>query len=140
MGAWGTDAFSNDDALDFLADLVDADDDTPLYDALANVAEAEADENVEAGSAFVALAAAEVVAALAGQASPVAPEALLEWVDMQSKNELVDSHLDYASQVVERVKMDSELAELWSETEHAPSWAEEMADLRRRLALSKTQK
>lgn len=63
MGAWGVQAFENDDAMDFAADLVDAD----SLDVVATSFEAIVPgEYLEAPDCCIALAAAEVVAALRG--------------------------------------------------------------------------
>ena len=136
MGAWGTDSFANDEALDFLNDLVEADDDTPLYEALANVAEADVSDYLGATASSVALAAAEVIAALAGAPSPKTPEELQNWLALQPGDvakDLVDAHSEYANAVINRVKVSSELAELWAESDHNDAWHAEVDDLRRRL-------
>jgi len=137
MGAWGTDSFANDDALDCLNELVEADDDTPIYEALANVAEAEASDYLRAPVASAALAAAEVIAALAGEPATNTPEDLKNWLGLQPPDvaeALVDVHSDYANAIINRIKVSSELAELWAESDHNDAWHAEVDDLRRRLA------
>jgi len=140
MGAWGTDSFSNDEALDFLNDLVEADDDTPLFEALATVAEADSADYLGVTVSGAAIAAAEVIAALAGAPPSNTPEELKSWINLQPQdvaNELIDAHSEYANAIVERVKTSSELAELWARSEYYDAWHEEIDDLRWRLASSK---
>lgn len=137
MGAWGTDSWANDDALDFLNELVEADDDTPLFEALANVAEADASVYLSAAVASAALAAAEVIAALAGEPGTTMPEELDKWLSLQPlelAKDLVDAHSEYANSIIHRIKISSELAELWAESDHNDAWHAEVDDLRRRLA------
>ncbi len=137
MGAWGTDSFANDEALDFLNELVEADDDTPLYEALAGVAEATAAQYLNVSASSAALAAAEVIAALAGAPSAKTPEELKNWLKLQPSDvakDLVDAHSAYATSIIHRIKVSSELAELWAESDHNDAWHAEVDDLRRRLA------
>jgi len=137
MGAWGTDSFANDEALDFLNELVEADDDTPLYEALAGVAEASSAQYLNVSAASAALAAAEVIPALTGAPSAKTPQELQNWLELQPGDvakELVDTHSEYANAVINRVKISSELAELWAESDYHDAWHAEVDDLRRRLA------
>src|SRR6478735_8900442 len=74
MGSWGVLPFENDDALDWVWELEDAEDFSVLELSLEHVASAEPDENVEAADAEEALAAAEVVSALLGKPLEELPE------------------------------------------------------------------
>lgn len=78
MGAWGPESFANDDALDWIAELEQAEDVRLLEDTL-SVAAAEPDE-LEVDGASKAVAAAEVVAALAGLPATHLPEEVIAWV------------------------------------------------------------
>jgi len=68
LGTWGTEAFANDDALDWIAELEGADDDRFLQEALQVVIQDEG-AYLEVPECNIALAAAEVVAALHGHPS-----------------------------------------------------------------------
>ena len=72
MGAWGTDSFANDDAMDWIAEQ-EANGLAAVASAFAAV-DAAADDYLDASIASSALAAAEVVAALLGGPSPTRPE------------------------------------------------------------------
>ncbi|HET6764055.1 MAG TPA: DUF4259 domain-containing protein [Longimicrobiaceae bacterium] len=130
MGAWGAGAFDNDDALDWLDDLLDGDGAELLRDALS--AAAEADGYLEAPDAASALAAAEVVAALAGRPSSALPDEAAGWVRAQSGG-AKPWMLDFARRALERVARDSELRELWLESGDAGEWEATLVDLRERL-------
>src|SRR5258708_2687967 len=64
MGAWGSDSFENDDALDWLDDFCDAPEQALILNTLSTVVEVDASEYLEAPNCSVGIAAAEVVAAL----------------------------------------------------------------------------
>jgi hypothetical protein len=74
LGAWGSGSFENDDASDWLGAFCDAPDKELISDALSTVAEMDADEYLEAPDCSVALAAAEVVAALKDPPNPDMPD------------------------------------------------------------------
>jgi hypothetical protein len=90
-------------------------------------------EYLEADLASNALAAAEVVAACGGHPSPELPEGLLKWVEHHSSN--ISPRLSaLAIQAIERVQTDSELAELWAESEEFEKWKSDLNNLKTRLA------
>ena len=131
MGAWGTGNFENDDAGDWAWELDDAADDALLRSTLETVTEA--DGQPEAPDAANALAAAEVVAALAGHpVSGQLPESVEQYVKRVStapSPELVQ----LAIAAVKRVEKDSELKDLWLESDSYSEWQAVIADLRGRL-------
>src|ERR1043166_58985 len=117
MGAWGAGSFDNDDALDWVGDLCDGDGFEPVHEALGAVA-LDAEEDVEAPECSVALAAAEAVAALGGAPSEDLPDELEQW--------LADHPLEVGADLrakalaaVQHVKSNSELKELWDESDSA---------------------
>lgn len=73
MGAWGSGSFENDDALDWLTDFCDDPDKGLIADALTTVAEMDDSEYLEAPDCCVAIAAAEIVAALKGAPNSTHP-------------------------------------------------------------------
>jgi len=130
MGAWGANAFENDDAADWLSDLVDTEDDTdPVRFALEAVIEE--DEPVEAPESSMALAAAEVVAAALGRPSPKLPEDVQSWLPRQ-RVKVIGELRDLALDAVRTVKENSELRDLWNESDPA-EWLKEVEDLEKRL-------
>lgn len=131
MGAWGSDSFSNDDALDWVAEL-EAEGLPAAGAAFATVGELAADY-LEAPLCSAALAAAEVVAALRGQPAPGLPEDVGAWVashPSEPSGDLVAA----ARRAVDAIAARSELRELWDESPEAESWHAAVADLRARLA------
>ena len=129
MGAWGSGPFDNDAAADWGQDLEDADDLTLAVDALARVS---TDAYVEADEAAVAIAAAEVIAAVGGRPRSELPPEVTAWI-ARSSLVLDAEHAEAATAAVERVRAaESELAELWDEAEDS-RWRDDLDDLAERL-------
>ena len=130
MGAWGVGAFENDDASDWIYQLEEAGDFGLVRDTL--VAAADPDGYLEAPTCSMALAAAEVVAALAGRAAPDLPEEVRAWV--RAHRAAVPGDLSALSvRALDQVAADSELKELWAESEEHGVWVDRLQELRSRL-------
>ena len=139
MGAWGTGSFANDDAMDWVAELEAAADARVLHEALVAVDLGEEDEEyLDASAGSVALAAAEVVAALCGRPAASLPPEVIAWVAAHPLRP--DAALvELAARAVAAVADDparSELRDLWDEAaaEDRDAWLAGAADLARRLA------
>jgi hypothetical protein len=133
VGAWGARAFENDDAMDWVYGLEMAQDTTFVAQALERVAESD-DVYLEVPECCKALAAAEVIAALKGQPGPGLPDEVVLWINERRAG--IDCLLvELAVQAVERVRNDpdSELKELWDESDHSREWYGPVDDLLSRL-------
>jgi hypothetical protein len=131
MGAWGVGNFENDDALDWITELSDAEDSVLIEETLKAVTE-RGEEYLESPEACKALAAAEVIAALKNAGSGNLPDEVKEWVGSHRQttgNNLVSM----ARNAIEHIKTNSELQELWGETEQAKEWQGVLDDLMARL-------
>jgi hypothetical protein len=128
VGAWGARSFENDDALDWVWELQESDDDSVVRSAFAA---AHAGGEVEAPEAACACAAAEVVAAAAGAPAGWLPDEVRAWV--AAHGPAVAGLRAEARAAVERVAGQSELQELWAEAGD-PEWDRAVADLLGRLA------
>lgn len=131
MGAWGFGAFDNDDAIDWISDLEESEDATVLEDALIAIPNDDS-EYVEAPECSMAVAAAEVVAALAQHPSVDLPEQIREWV--KNKPAPDEKLRRRAHDVIARILRSSELKELWSDSSDAEAWTASLHDLQRRLS------
>jgi hypothetical protein len=130
VGAWGPGSFENDDALDLLDDVVDGGGMDVIQSAFMI---ADDGEYLEAPEASAAVAAAEIVAALAGRPAADLPGEAAEWVRAHAAAPR-PALVRQARAAVQRVRTDSELKELWEEGEEAPTgWYACMDDLLRRL-------
>jgi hypothetical protein len=130
MGAWGIGSFENDDALDWVGGIEGFDGLSMVRAKLKQVADQEA--YLEAPDACQAIAAAEVVAAVAGQPCASPPEAVVQMIEVQVT--ILQADRDLARQALDRVLGESsELAELWAESDESDAWKAAMAELRGRL-------
>lgn len=132
MGAWGTGIFENDDASDWVYTLAEEEG----IDALRPTLMAAADlfgiteEILEEPAGSEALAAAEVVAALLGKPSINLPDEVSEWV--QGK-EFCPELAFVALKAVKVVLTNSELKELWEESDEFNAWISVVNNLKERL-------
>ena len=118
MGAWSHEPFGNDDALDWVYQLEDIQDDSVLARVFNRAIENQ-DDYLEADDAFVIVAAAEVVAKLLGKGTQQDSytEQVDEWVksvDFQPSADLLAKAQTALDLVLGE---ESELKELWSEAE-----------------------
>ncbi len=130
MGAWGAGSFDNDDAMDWVAELVAGSGDAVLREALAPVASTD-DRYLEAPDCSIAIAAAEAVAAASGHPNESLPEEVAGWVE--TKPVVAKELIALARTAVERIVLNSELKDLSDESDSAEDWRAAMTDLRKRL-------
>lgn len=145
MGTWGVGSFENDTALDWVGDLVESDSITGLEEAIRAAAPEEpglfrrllgskpANAYLDADIAVVALAAAAVVAVLRGAPPDGIPEELGPFL-AKHRDRISPELAQQARKVVVRIGKESELTELWAESDDGPRWLEELAKLDARLA------
>jgi hypothetical protein len=129
VGAWGTGSFENDDAADWVAGLK-----TLAPEELTKILARAADDPnyMEGPAASVAVAAAEVVAALNGSVAEGAPAAIGEWT--KKHPQAFTSELKaVAIRAMDRVRRDSELKDLWMEADGLNDWIAAIRDLQGRL-------
>ena len=130
MATSGPGSFENDEAMDWVAELESYSDDGPIIDALNTVID-QADDHPEAPDCSVAIAAAEVVAALMGEPMDDCPEEVEAWVEERSVP--AATMISQARYVTEAVLEKSELKDLWKESDEFESWQTSMHDLLARL-------
>jgi len=135
MPGWGTGSFENEDAQGFLGQL-----NSLGVDALRQILARAADQAdyLETPQSTIAIAAAEVVAALVVAArketsAPATPRQILDWI---SKNQAAvpPDLADLARRAVDRVRTNSELKDLWLEAEGLNEWSAALRDLKERLS------
>ncbi len=134
MGAWGEGNFENDTALDWVGDLIEADDVTLVARAIAAVVQE--DEYLDAGLGCIGLAATEVVAALRGHPAEYLPQELTGWV-AANRGVPAETWVADCRAAVARIRdpQVSELYELWEEGgDPATEWHAILDDLVERLA------
>jgi hypothetical protein len=131
-GAWESDSFDNDDALDWASQCARSD--GPAFVSVALNA-ALADGYLEAPECSMAVAAAEVVAASKGRPSRSLPKELSPWLGQQRASDiakLAPIAVKSVSRILNGPK--SELQELWQENKKEyPAWRRHMKGLIARL-------
>ena len=132
-GAWDIGPFDNDDALDWVWELTDSSDLAPLDRAFDDVLRSP--RYVEAPSASIAIAAAEVLAALKGSARDGLPDEVTEWIEgrkLAADGRLTEKAVDAVKLIMDDEV--SELAQLWGDApELAEDWRASLEDLLQRL-------
>ena len=130
MGAWGTGSFENEDAQDFLGRLKSLG-----IDDLRQILAPAADEcdYMEARESSVAIAAAEVIAALKGSPSSDGPPEIADWLSTPKSGTSPDLN-ELARRAVSKLRHNSELKDLWLEAEGLNEWSAGLRDLEQRLA------
>jgi hypothetical protein len=134
MGAWGTAAFENDDASDWVYEL----EKHGIAAVEAALADALRATDLELPIAADGIAAGEVVAAAIGRPAPDLPDDVLDLVGGLATGpapSVTTDHVRRAHTVAERVLESSELAELWGEADEvdAAAWRAAVEDLIVRL-------
>jgi hypothetical protein len=128
MPGWGAGSFENEDAQKFLAQL-----NTLSVDDLSHIlAEAAEQDYVEAPESGVVIAAAEIVASAKGEPPQTLPTQIAEWI---GKIEGAPSAkmVELARSAVNKVRLSSELKDLWLEAEGLNEWSAALRDLEKRL-------
>jgi hypothetical protein len=128
MGAWGSGAFENDDAMDWVGELkaLGAED----VGLILVEATTEA-EYLEAPACSIAVAAAEAVATLNGTPAAHIPKEVVQWA--RAHGRATPELLDSAVNAVRRIRTNSELKDLWQESDGFDEWSRDIQDLERRL-------
>jgi hypothetical protein len=129
MGAWGHRSFENDDALDWVIEL-ESSGQAAIDRALTAVTD-EAEDYMDACDCTRALAAAEVVAALRGRPATDLPDAAQAWASGSPAPD--DQLVAKAMDATNRILADSELKDLWEESDGYRAWQANVEGLQSRL-------
>jgi hypothetical protein len=133
MGAWGAGSFENDDAADWVADLLAVTDASEIEKALDQILNREPGAYIDLPEANNAIAAAEVVAAAIEAPSDSLPADVAGWVKGHGASISAEIYRK-AYEAVGIVAVDSEANDLWSESESVEEWRSAIVDLQKRLA------
>jgi len=126
MGAWDIGSFDNDDALDWVIELEKARDFSILEAALQTVIDQKG-EMPDATDCSIALCAAEVLASLLDNPVSDVPDEVLEWIEdkPEPSAELIKLGLKAIAVILD----ESELKELWLETDEYQDWEDNVTSL-----------
>jgi uncharacterized protein DUF4259 len=132
MGTWGTRIFENDDAMDWVQQLQETEGTTLLIESFDVLNDLANDDYAELPECYKAIAAAEIVAALRGHPTPELPEEVRAWV-ITNHRAATKRLVQKALKSIGRVQTNSELKDLWDETDQLSPWQTTLADLANRL-------
>ena len=130
MGAWGYYNFDNDTAADFADNFKDEPSADMLAQALAAVAD---DEYLDGDVASEALAAAEIVAAILGKPARNFPTDLLGIIPRLDLAHVEPLRRPAQHAVMAVLREESELRELWEESDEFENWQGQQRQLLKRL-------
>lgn len=137
MGAWGHEAFENDDALDLLGDLQEKNNINSLYEIIKQALQQKAEEGddayIEVDIASYIVSIGEIIALMRGHPHADLPEQLLEWHEKQSHATPTDQQVKQVIEALQLVRDTSELQELWEETDEFGVWQDSVDDVMKRL-------
>jgi hypothetical protein len=134
MGVWGVEAFSNDDAADWLFALYESDDLSVIDKALSRVVSTAG--YLEAPESMEGIAAAEVVARLKGRPDPktLAEEELHRWISGIKLKPDADLTKKALATIDRILTAPSELLELWQESTEFDDWKTSLLNLKQRIS------
>ena len=134
MGAWGSQIFENDGAMDFAASVTDGGGLAALEECFDQVIEV-GDDYLDSSISEEALMAAEIVARLTGRPGPQSSylQEVDAWIARQ-RAKPAPALVDKARRAVERILGDdSEIVELWQDSDSFESWKADVESIRARL-------
>lgn len=135
MGAWGHLNFENDTALDLVYEIEEKGTDR-IKNAIEAINSREEDAFLDSDLCSEALAAIEYIAAVKDKASEDFPEDAEEWLTPANKESLlaIRNLIPKSKQAIDRIQHNSELKDLWEETEDFAEWTKVLEDLATRIS------
>jgi len=136
MGAWGLLNFENDTALDFVADIEEKAEKgiARIKSAIEIINTTTEDSYLDSDLCIEALAAIEYIAAAKDQMAEDFPEDAEEWLQPHKASLLgLRGIIAQSKQAIDRIKHNSELKELWEESEDFEEWNKVLDDLDTRI-------
>lgn len=125
MGAWGLGSFENDTALDWVFDLTEGG-----LDLIEQALDVVPGLQLDADEGSQALAAAEIVAALNGRGRGNLPEEVTAWMASVQPMDAQPLRAKALQALDAVLSEDSELRELWAETEDFEAWKADVEALK----------
>jgi hypothetical protein len=135
MGAWGTAAFENDDALDWTSELAESEDlDFLQWSLEPEAIEGDDGDYLEAPEGVGIVCAAAVVAAGVDGNAAGLPEEAAEWLAAHRTLDFASLAPSARAGLARVLDEGSELKELWEENEEDfPAWRHSLVEIHGRL-------
>jgi hypothetical protein len=132
MGAWGLQSFENDDAADWVYAFEEQG--TKLVAETFDALEIDGDDYLDAALCAEALAAAEIVAAAKTADDARLSEEAAAALKNNSTGVATPENITKALEAVQRIKEDSELRDLWEESDDFADWLKDLGTLQKLLS------
>jgi hypothetical protein len=135
MGAWGHLNFENDTALDLVYEIEEKGADR-IKNAIEAINSREEDSFLDSDLCSEALAAIEYIAAAKDKASEDFPEDAEDWLTPANKESLlaIRNLVPKSKDAIDRIQHNSELKDLWEETEDFNEWTKVLENLATRIS------
>jgi len=130
MGDWGSGIYENDDAMDWIYDLLDSTGLSRIKQALDVIAQDNSD-SPDVADCRIALAAADLVAALDGDINPDLPDEAEEWIAIVNRS--ASSLRPKAEDVTRKILESSEIKTYMEKNGRFESWKKDIQVLLKRL-------
>ena len=134
MGAWGHNSFENDTALDWICELKPSD--APFAYPMSAIDKLlKSDLYIDTPEGEKAIAAAECLSAAQGNIPANPPEELEKWLASLGGARPAHDMINRTTQALRKVRNDeqSEIRELWKDSEYFNDWQASIDDLITRL-------
>ncbi len=132
MANWGPGIYENDDAMDWIYDLLDSGGLSRVKQALDVVIQEDVD-GLELADCHIALAAADLVASLDGEINPNLPTEAEDWITLT--NRPVSGLRAKAELVVKKIVNESFIPDQFDDVDQRSQWHGEMKSLLERLEI-----
>ena len=126
MAAWGTKTFEEDTANDWIQELIDSEDAREFLSESLSIDPG----YIEADQAAIVLAASETLIALLDEPRIGVPGALVDWVGDNECDDVSDLPEVALPALAKVLGKESELREIWSDSEDFDGWLENIESMR----------
>lgn len=136
MGAWGVSNFENDDALDWFGELLESGKPNLISSTVDKICQT--DDYLESYTCSEALVACEVVCAVVLKDYSNMPDGVEQWANkkiglFRKTKKFSQDDINNCIKAVEKIVSDSELKELWEESDHYDQWRSTQNELIKNL-------
>ena len=126
MAAWGTKTFEEDTANDWIQELIDSEDAREFLSESLSIDPG----YIEADQASIVLAASETLIALLDEPRSAVPGELVDWVGDNECDDVSDLPEVALPALAKVLGKESELREIWSDSEDFDEWLENVESMR----------
>ena len=126
MAAWGTKTFEEDTANDWIQELIDSEDAREFLSESLSIDPG----YIEADQAAIVLAASETLIALLDEPRAAVPGELVDWVGDNECDDVSDLPEVALPALAKVLGKESELREIWSDSEDFDEWLENVESMR----------